>query len=102
LGVYTYLLNLTKFEEGLTLFSYWFSSFFFLSRFPALFFLSSMQLPTPLSRSHLSLTSSQSNLYWSDSRFCCERGREERHAAAGFERRWVILSPLFVFILPIQ
>jgi hypothetical protein len=38
-----YLLNLTKFEEGLTLFflfSYWFSSFFFLSRFPALFFLS--------------------------------------------------------------
>jgi len=28
-----YLLNLTKFEEGLTLFSCWFSSFFFLSRF---------------------------------------------------------------------
>ena len=42
------------------------------------------------------------NLYWSDSRFCCEREREERHAAAGFGRRWVILSPLFVFILPIQ
>jgi len=38
-----YLSNLTKFEEGMTLFclfSYWFSSFFFLSRFPALFFLS--------------------------------------------------------------
>ena len=28
-----YLLNLTKFEEGLTLFSCWFSSFFFLSCF---------------------------------------------------------------------
>jgi hypothetical protein len=38
-----YLSNLTKFEEGLTLFflfSCWFSSFFFLSRFPALLFLS--------------------------------------------------------------
>jgi hypothetical protein len=38
-----YLSNLTKFGEGLTLFflfSCWFSSFFFLSCFPALFFLS--------------------------------------------------------------
>jgi hypothetical protein len=38
-----YLSNLTKFEEGLTLlflFSCWFSSFFFLSCFPALYFLS--------------------------------------------------------------
>jgi len=33
-----YLLNLTKFEEGLTLFSCWFSSFFFLSRFSSSLF----------------------------------------------------------------
>jgi hypothetical protein len=90
-----HLSNLTKFEEGLTLFflfSSWFSSFFFLSRFPALFFLSSRQLSNLLSRSHLSLTRSQGTLYWFGLGFCCERGREERHAAAVLGRGWIILS----------
>jgi hypothetical protein len=100
-----YLSNLTKFEEGLTLFilfSCWFSSFFFLSRFSALFFLSSRQLSNLLSRSHLSLTLSHSTLYWFGLGFCCERGREERHAAAVLERGWIILSLLLVFILPMK
>jgi len=33
--------------------------------------------------SHLSLTRSQGTLYWFGLGFCWERGREERHAAAG-------------------
>jgi len=84
------------------LFSCWFSSFFFLSRFPALFFLSSRQLSNLLSRSHLSLTHSQSTLYWFGLGFCCEKGREERHATAILGRGWIILSLLLVFILPMK
>jgi len=81
-----YLSNLTKFEEGLTLFflfSCWFSSSFFLSHFLAPFSFPSWQLSNLLSRSHLSLTRSQGTLYWFGLGFCWERGREERHAAAG-------------------
>jgi hypothetical protein len=84
----SYLSNLTKFEEGLTLFflfSYWFSSFFFSHVFQPSFSFPSRQLSNLLSRSHLSLTRSQSTLYCFGLGFCCERGMEERHAAAVWE-----------------
>jgi len=53
------------------------------------------------SRSHLSLTRSQSTLYWFGLGFYCERRREERHAATVLGRGWIILS-LLVFILPMK
>jgi len=82
-----YFSNLTKFEEGLTLF-FLFSCWVLFLLLPLtfsspLFSFPSRQLSTLLSRSHLSLTLSPSTLYWFGLGFCWERGREERHAAAG-------------------
>jgi len=95
-GVYDpYLLNLSKFSEGLTiffLFFYWFSSFFFLSHFLAPFSfplaspifsqdLNYLSLSLSLSLTHTHThTHSQGPLYWYGLGFHWEGGRKEKHA----------------------